>query len=476
MTKEGVMAANRFGYGLLPNQNLPANPKLWLLAQLDSYSPSPAAISSQPTQAALMEELLNYQIESKELREARKDKANTEMLAEQEQGRKMARKEIRQVYFDAVEMRLDAARTTETPFAERLVHFWANHFAISSEKPQVSIFAGHHELSAIRLNLMGKFSSLLSAAVLHPAMLTYLDQSSSIGPNSPAALRARVRAGRERGLNENLAREILELHTLGVRSGYSQADVTEFARALTGWTVAKESDGGIQRRRPAARTEAGDPTFLANRHEPGVRKIIGRNYPHNGAQQARAVLADLAVHPATARHIAHKLATHFVTDQPAASLVKRLEENFLATGGDLKSLYRTLIESPESWDVKAVKFKSPWDWTISAMRATGMKRLPDRLKIGQLQQQLGQPVWQPGSPAGFADRKEQWAGSAAIMRRFELANRFARLSANGVDARQLAVHLLGDRLTQNTAQVIARAESPEQGLALLLVSPEFMRR
>jgi uncharacterized protein (DUF1800 family) len=294
-----------------------------------------------------------------------------------------------------------------------------------------------------------------------------LPDHASVGPDSPLGSRAAKR-GRERGLNENLAREILELHTLGVRSGYGQADVIEFARALTGWTV-----GGLARQ-PILRGPGPGFWFAGAIHQPGARTILGKRYAQSGEAQAQAVLDDLAVHPATARHIATKLARHFAADDPPPALVARLEAAFLKTGGDLPSLYRVLIAAPEVWSGPA-KFRTPWEWSLAALRATGVKTLPGATAAGAFQQ-LGQPIWRPGSPAGYDDIAASWAGPDALYRRVEVAQRIAKRTAPAIDARRLAAQLFPGALSPATADALARAESGEQALALLLVSPEMLRR
>jgi uncharacterized protein (DUF1800 family) len=217
--------------------------------------------------------------------------------------------------------------------------------------------------------------------------------------------------------------------------------------------------------------------FLDAIHQPGTRRVVGRSYAQTGKAQADAILSDLATHPATAKHIATKLATHFVADSPPPSLVAKLEADFLKTGGDLKSLYRTLLSAPEAWAAGQPKFKTPWEWTVSALRALNVQQLPGKTQAAAgLFVQMGQPIWKPGSPAGFGDTAKDWAGPAALMRRVETAGRFAKLTAGRVDARKLAPTILSSMLDPRTAEHIARAESPEQGLALLLVAPEFLRR
>ncbi|MBW8783953.1 MAG: DUF1800 domain-containing protein, partial [Novosphingobium sp.] len=339
----------------------------------------------------------------------------------------------------------------------------------SIDKIRVVGLAGAFEFEAIRPHVLGKFGDMLQVVKQHPAMLLYLDQAESVGPDSLLGQRAAMRLGangRKVGLNENLAREILELHTLGVRSGYNQADVTEFARALTGWTV-----GGLGPRMAQATPGY---TFAALLHEPGTRTIVGKSYAQGGEAQGRAILADLAVHPATARHIATKLARHFAADDPPPALVARLEHAFLASGGDLPTVYRALIEAPEPWQQDFAKFRTPWDWTVAALRATGAPAPQPQIVTGLLNQ-LGQQVWKPGAPAGYDDIAASWAGPDALVRRVEAANRIAE-RVGPIDARQLGETLFPASLSTPTRTAIARAESPAQALALLLVSPEMLRR
>jgi uncharacterized protein (DUF1800 family) len=474
VTSDIAIAANRFGLGLRPDGKPVGKPADWLRAQIDRFDPRPAALASLPTRTTLIESLQELQ----ELQRAKKaDAAKVEdetAMAENVLGK--YRKSLREHYAQAVDARLQVAVASETDFAERLVHFWSNHFAVSTDKVVITALAGNYEFDAIRPHIFGTFGDLLKSAVKHPAMLLYLDQAQSIGPDSALAKRVNARRDADLGLNENLAREILELHTLGVRTVYTQEDVTEFARALTGHTITGLARGPI-RRLVGGNMAAGETVFVDAIHQPGSRKVIGTTYSQSGAGQADAILANLATHPATAKHIALKLATHFVADTPPPALVAKLETDFLKTGGDLKSLYRVLLSAPEAWAMGAAKFKSPWEWTVSALRALNMKN-PGANKQGPaaLFVQMGQPIWRPGSPAGFGDQTKDWAGPAALMRRVETAGRFAKLTAGRIDARKLAPTILPGTLDPRTAEHIARAESPEQGLALLLVAPEFLRR
>ena len=474
-----AIAMNRFGLGARPTGTAPVNPADWLKSQIRSYEPSFPAMASQPSRAEIAAGFREYQLDRKDTRAARKDAAAA-MAADDMPQIDPAKIEkvvntLRLQYVAAADARLDAAISSDTDFAERLVHFWSNHFAVSIDKLPVLALAGDYEFTAIRPHIMGTFADLLYAAVTHPAMLLYLDQAQSIGPNSPLATRVAARRNKALGLNENLAREILELHTLGVRTVYDQKDVTEFARALTGYTVGGMAKGPIQRFM-AQNGKDGDSQFFAPIHEPGDRVVIGRRYNQQGGAQARAILSDIAAHPATAKHIATKLAQHFAADVPPPALVARLEKSFLESGGDLPRIYRTLIESPEMWLPQQAKFKSPWDWVISSLRALNVRELPNSRQGVNMLAQLGQPIWKPGSPAGFSDTTENWAGGAALMRRVEIASRLAERSANRVDARILAPRILSGQLGVMTTESIARAESPSQGLALLLLSPEFLRR
>jgi uncharacterized protein (DUF1800 family) len=443
---QSSIAANRFGYGV-------------------ALAPAYASVPNRETVATALAET------REELRTLRQsgEKGEAAMAA-----RKEGRKEERQYYIQFVGARLNATLNSPAPFVERLVHFWANHFAVSADKQAVSGLAGLLEIEAIRPHVLGRFGDMLLAVEQHPAMLLYLDQAQSIGPNSPAGTRIAERGNRKAGLNENLAREVLELHTLGVRTGYSQADVTEFARALTGWTVS-----GIARG-PGARAmgiadNPGEFVFAPRVHEPGARTIMGRSYGAQGAEQAVSVLRDLAAHPATARHLATKLARHFAGDDPPAALVTRLERRYLDSKGDLTALYQVLVEAPEIWTTPKAKFKTPWDWTVSAIRALGVSQVEPQWAANLLNQ-LGQPVWRPGSPAGYDDVAASWAGPDALFRRVEVAERLAQRYAANSDPRALATQLFPGSLSEATATAIARAESPVQGMALLLVSPEFMRR
>lgn len=469
----GAIAVNRFGYGLRSQDALPADPKRWLLDQLDRFDPRPSTIAAVPTTAQIVRALGEYQ---QAIIAERKNRLNMP-AGDQSMTEKVARRAAVQAavenYITMLGARTSAAVASDTPFMERLTHFWANHFAVSTEKFQVAGLAGTMEFDAIRPNLLGSFHDLVLAVERHPAMLLYLDQAQSVGANSTIGARVAARGVRKVGLNENLAREIMELHTLGVRTGYTQADVTEFAKALTGWTVAGLR-GGAQRR--MIDDEApGSFLFVEEMHEPGDRTIMGKRYKQDGVRQAAAIIDDLTRSPATARHVATKLARHFTGDTPPSALVSNLAEAYQKTNGNLPSLYRVLIESRECWSPAPAKFKSPWDWTVSALRAVNLQSL-NGAQIANLTKQLGQPIWRPGSPAGFDDIDAAWAGPDAIMKRVDAAARLADRAGPSADVRALAARVLAGSAGPDTLTAISRCASPVEGAALMLVAPEFMRR
>jgi uncharacterized protein (DUF1800 family) len=476
-----AIALNRFGLGARWADPLPGDPKAWLLGQFDRFQARPQALASVPARSNIVLQLGDYLAEQRMEDRAKRQMQPAAMpMGDRQQGdgipdsaKRYLRRGIRDDYLVMTSARLSSALTTSAPFVERMVHFWANHFAVSADKLPVIPLAGLLEFEAIRPHVLGKFSDMLLAVEQHPAMLIYLDQAQSIGPDSQAGRLIAARGAQKRGLNENLAREILELHTLGVRTGYSQADVTEFARALTGWTVSGLARG------PAARMLGGGPTgefaFAELIHEPGDRLIMGRRYGESGQRQAHAILTDLAANPATAKHLSTKLARHFAGDDPPPAMVDRLSQAYLTSGGDLPTVYRAILDSPDAWAAQPLKFKTPWEWSVSALRAFNQDALDPTL-AGALMNQLGQPVWKPGSPAGFDDIAASWAAPEALVRRVEVAQRLAERANSSVDPRVLAERVLPGVLGEPTRAAIARAESPAEGLALLLVSPEFVRR
>jgi uncharacterized protein (DUF1800 family) len=345
-------------------------------------------------------------------------------------------------------------------FGERLAMFWANHFAVAVNKGEgVRILAGAFEREAIRPHIFGTFSDMLLAVETHPAMLFFLDNAQSIGPDSKAGI------NRHKGLNENLARETMELHTLGVNGGYSQADVTSLARIITGWTVARQQmPFGIP----------GNFVFNPNMHEPGAETVLGHVYEDAGFAQGKAALLDLARHPATAQHIATQLVQYFIADVPPPELVKKVAKTFHDTDGDLQAVYLTLVGADAAWNPKLVKVRSPLEFMVALLRATDERPKPQVI-LGGLNA-MGQPFWTPSGPNGFSTTADAWASSEGLSTRIDVAAIAANAVANKIDPRQFVTDTFGALASDATKQAVARAETRAQGLSIAFLSPEFQRR
>ena len=462
-----AIALNRFGLGARPDVSPPADPKRWLVDQFNSFDVRPKGYLMLPDAGEIVESRRNAlkQLRS-EARESgtKPDKDRLTLI------RKDFAKQSRALYRQGVDARMASALATDAPFVERLVHFWANHFCVSADNPQLTAFVTAFERDAIRPHVLGRFKDMLLAVEQHPAMLIYLNQVTSVGPNSPLAERVKQRnPKRKLGINENLGRETMELHTLGVRSGYTQADVTEYSRALTGWTIGGFGPGQDGNGNP------NDFVFRPQLHEPGTRTVMDKRYSEGGETQAAAILTDFASSPHTADHIAEKLACHFAGDTPPPALVARLSDSFRESGGDLATVYRALIKSPEPWEPWPLKFKTPWEWTVSLLRGTAHRDVGG-LNVAGVLNQLGQPVWRPRAPAGWDDIAASWAAPDALLRRVDISSRLVAPVAEQLDARKVGPVLMPGSLSSATAEQVARAESPTSALALLMVSPDFLRR
>ena len=444
-----AIAAHRFGLGEPSLSALQADPQGWLLAQIGpADAPRDDAL---PSAADALRRIDEFQ------RSKRQDNAS-------------AKDDMQAMVQADLQARLRNAATTARPFAERLAMFWCNHFTVSMAKASARGLVGAYEREAIRPHIAGSFETLLQHAVTHAGMLRYLDNHLSAGPHSRIVARLAQRASAERpprisGLNENLAREVLELHTLGVNGGYSQGEVTAFAAVLTGWRVPQV---------PRGMDDAA--LFDAAWHEPGSKLVLGKRYPE-GEAALPAALHDLAHHPSTARFIATKLARHFVADDPPPALVERLALRFERSGGDLPSLYRELVVSPEAWSAPPTKLKTPEEFVVSTARVL---RLGDeafaRGRGDAGIAALGQRVQAAPSPAGWPDRADEWLGPDAVWKRVEWASRVAERVGRGIDARHVASDSLGALLGEHSAREIERAADGPQALVLLLMAPEFQRR
>lgn len=461
-----AIAANRFGLGARPGElaQIGSQPRDWLRAQLAGTPPLLAG-SELRSSAETLARGLEVR---RELREAKRAAA-AEPPSEANAAAALTKvgQVFRPIYVAEVGARFAQAVSTDRPLIERLTYFWTNHFAVSIDKNLVLGLAGSLEREAIRPNVLGRFSDMLLAVERHPAMLLYLDNHLSVGPHSRAA-HFMDRRGRTVGINENLAREILELHTLGVGGGYTQADVTTFAEVITGWSIGGE--GGR-----FARGEPGEFMFRAELHEPGAKTLLGKRYPDAGYDQGVAVLRDLAAKSATAHFIATKLARHFIADDPPPRAVDRIAGAFLSSDGHLPTVYRALIDSPESWAQPLAKYKTPTDYVVSTFRGLELPTDTGRSPLAPFEV-MGQRTYSPGSPAGWPDRSADWDGASALIKRIEWADAVGQRVGSRRDAVALAPQLLGDSLTDATRTAIARAASGAQAITLLLSAPEFMRR
>ena len=466
-----TLAFTRFGLGArfdlsdsLRSQ-IGVDPRAYLESQLAPQAAVLNASGLQDTKANL-QDFMRQQQDKKIAREAAGQQAMSQQTMSQQADGATAQKPQmpkvqREAFLDEAQARFQKAFDDPSGFIERLVWFWSNHFSVSLAKGgPVTATAGSFEREAIRPFVLGKFADMLRSVEQHPTMLFYLDNRDSIGPNSRAGQR------QHKGLNENLAREILELHTLGVNGGYTQADVTNFARIITGWTYP-----GLNNKN----AEPGVFIFNPNAHEPGAFKVLGKSYGQQGAAQGEAVLTLLAAHPATAKHMATKFARHFVSDNPPLGLIATLENTFTQSGGDLKALTLALIKSDEAWDTPSQKLRTPQEFLLASSRALNLPPEKPQPLIRALNE-LGQPLWKPSGPNGFGDREQDWASPEGMKVRLAYASLMARqstIAGNPSDAVKLQ---LADAASPETSQAVARAESKAQGLALLLMSPEFQRR
>ncbi len=479
---DAFIAANRFGYGLRGIDELnriAADPQQWLLGQIgDRRNPGTTITADLPTSSDMIARF-----------RASRDAKDRETMND-------FNKDARETLNDEIFFRFRHAVSTDRPFAERLVEFWSNHFTVSGKSKVIVIgLLGAFEREAIRPHVFSTFEDLLLAAERHPAMLQYLDNAQSIGPNSQAGRR------RKKGLNENLAREILELHTLGVDGGYTQADVIALAKIITGWTVKPpqiEGKDGFM--------------FVPQMHEPGVKVFLGHRYGSeaalasptgnkksdrraaksanqsapapilangDGFEEGASALRNLARHPSTARFICTKLARHFIADNPPAAAIAALESVFLRTKGSLPDVYRALIGLNEVWHTPLAKFKPPHDYLVSVFRITGI--VPDEERgRGAIMQGLTMFDHMPFmalSPAGWGDTEGDWLSPDALMNRVDWAYSFARqVQSQIADPVAFAKGAIGPATTAAALTAIAQAPSKADAIALVLAAPATMRR
>jgi uncharacterized protein (DUF1800 family) len=467
MSLEGAIATHRFGLGARAGEIEAASksPKDWLMRQLDGRADEPQPVDGDgpyKSTGDIVGDFMAYRIAAKSARSTGQDE-NASDLQMRKQDFDALRKDRSHDHEREMAGRFALAFTTDKPFAERLALFWSNHFSVSVTSAQARPFVGAFEREAIRPNISGKFEDLLVAVTQHPAMLLYLGNFQSIGPNSKAG---KING---HGINENLGREIMELHTLGVNGGYAQADVIAMAKILTGWSLDRRGGTGFK--------------FYEARHEPGDILFRGKTYPDRGEQQGLSALSDLAHDPATARHIAQKFAVHFISDNPPAESVARLEKSFRDTGGDLKALAQTLVDDPAAWQPATVKMRAPVDYINASMRALGWPWTED---VHQRDQQMhsviaasrmmGEFPFMAPSPKGWPDNSDAWSGGNAMLNRIEWAKETGNHLPPGINPASIADQSLGPLLQPATRTAMKNAATPGEAVALLIASPEFQRR
>lgn len=390
-------------------------------------------------------------------------------------------------------LKVQQAVLSPNAFFERLSSFWSDHFSINILKSgAIRILAAMHEAEAIRPNLAGRFADLLKASALHPAMLDYLDQNWSVGPTSPMGLKT------GRGLNENLARELIELHTMGAGSGYTQQDVREAAFVLT----------GLWYRSPAFKTE-----FRPKASEPGVYRVLGRTYGGRlrDIRQVHELIDDLAAREETRRHICRKLVVHFISDDPPQAVVDAMVEAWKRHDGHLLAVYRAMLEHPRSWEEEGRKARQPFDFVVAALRALNVPA--DALEPGTSKKaewrpvwdaaaledvsmiapdgkaalgtnpfsvsilaMLGQPIWQPPSPAGWEEGLSTWITASQLTERIAWAQRLVARFGGDVDPRAFLETTMADAARADTIETVSRAPNRAVAMAMVLASPEFNRR
>jgi uncharacterized protein (DUF1800 family) len=468
---EAALALHRFGMGPRPGSiaAIEADPRGALIAELDRPAISELAAANLPSSAKAYRAVTDAfaKRQAKAIVAKKEQDAKRQQMAEApammegaaqgtgDMAQKMPAEAVpdpgRPIYLEEARIRTAAAFAAEIGFVERLVWFWSNHFCVSADK--IRSMSGAYEREAIRPHVLGRFTDLLLAAEGHPAMLFYLDQTVSMGANSTAGL------NRSRGLNENLAREILELHTLGVRTGYTQDDVIGFANILTGWTLVPPGDNP---------EHGGEFTFNPRLHEPGGQTVLGKRYEQEDVEQGRAVLRDLAAHPATATHVATKLARHFVADEPPPALVERMAQAFLASDGDIAAVLREMFASSEFRASLGGKFKDPLHYVVSALRlALDERPLAETAPVIGALALLGEPLYARPTPDGYPLTRTDWSSPGQLATRFDVA----RAMAERVPYK-LAIEGLGAA----TRETLAKAASVQEWNMLLLASPEFMQR
>ncbi|WP_261835063.1 DUF1800 domain-containing protein [Vibrio ishigakensis] len=438
-----VIASHRFGFGPKPDElnTIAKDPKAWVLRQYRADINIEFKVT-EPSSQQVVAKNANFRESTRGLKASDPEKLD--------QLRDEMTKWMREAYRSYSLDSLQVAIATDNPAKHRLLEFFSNHFSVSANGgAMMRALAPTLEREAIQPHLQGRFEDMLLAVEQHPAMLVYLNNAQSFGPNSRFGKR------RKKGLNENLAREILELHTLGVDGGYTQQDVTELARGITGWSIGKT--GYVYR-------DFG--------HEPGSRTLLGVSYSQKGEAQGKKMLQDLARHPNTARHLCTKLARHYVADEPDPKLVSDLITVWQKSKGNLAEVMQALVENDLAWQAPQ-KFKTPREFVISTSRSIPNSKITGKRLYFSLNQ-LGQVPFTAGSPKGFSDEQMDWMSGSSLLARADWAQMYAKQSRADV---KLAMNTaLNSQMSEHNRLKVLRAESKHQALTLLMMSPEFQRR
>jgi len=454
-SRGALTASRKFGLGPLPGESsdIGDDARGWLAAQCerpDGAAIDPGGLPVGPEALRLQREYLDTRVMPALSFASPGDGA---------QASDEPRSPARIVYDAEAALRLERAASTAEPFLERLVMFWSNHFTVSVLKNgQVRATAGAFEREAIRPHVLGSFRDMLGAVCRHPAMLLYLDNFLSVGPRS-----RRAAEQRGLGLNENFGRELLELHTIGVDGGYAQKDVTELALILTGWGVKYHDE-----------PDSGTFAFYPNRHEPGIRHLLGKPLADGEIEQGDEALDRLVAHPSCARYIATRLVQHFVTDHPPPALIDRIATVFRDTGGDLRSVSRALVTDDLAWSEAEERFLPPYDFLVAAHRALQAQPKPTQVVVAA--RSLGQEIWGAPSPKGWPDAGDAWSAPSALVERLDWAGDFAAGLERGRNIDDLVSQLFDPADDREFEAAVGSAGTQDQALALLLMSPRFQRR
>lgn len=453
-TKAAFIAAHRFGLGPRPGElkRIADDPQGWVEAQIGPV-PLPEQFNGFPSSQEIQTKL---SLEGNDVRKAFKQDL-----------RKAQRRE------DTETMRLRI--TTDRPFAERMVVFWSNHFSVTAGRAMTKDLVQSYNREAIRPHVFGSFSDLVFSAITHPGMIEYLDNGNSLGPNSPIGKRRKAK------INENLARETLELYTLGVNGGYTQKDVEELAKILSGWGLYSPQMSRVKARfedrfpGQEFSTRIGYAEYFPLIHEPGPKTVLGKTYKDEGPDELRRVVDDLVAHPSTAGFIATKLCRHFVDDNPPQIAVRKIETVFRETNGDLTEVSRALAGLEEAWLEPLPKAKSPHDFAVATFRAFQAERAPTQILLPGMNV-MGQKMHNAPSPQGWPDDETAWLNPASLMRRIEWARMITKQLGKGSNPRNVLEQTIGPIASEEIRQVVKGAPSGPDALAFILASREFQRR